>query len=82
MVRERPSLVQRRTIVERSKPTPWLLLLSGAVVGVVVLILGWIWFFWRVEVPPGYSLVQIHYWGKDLPEGEILAKDASYKGVL
>ncbi len=46
---------------------------------------GWLFWHWvvcRVEVPPGHFLVKIHLWGKDLPEGEILAPDDSYKGVL
>lgn len=42
----------------------------------------WTWVVCRVEVPPGYFLVKMHLWGKDLPEGEILAPDPSYKGVL
>jgi regulator of protease activity HflC (stomatin/prohibitin superfamily) len=42
----------------------------------------WTWVVCRVEVPPGYFLVKIHLWGKDLPEGEILAPDPSYKGVI
>jgi regulator of protease activity HflC (stomatin/prohibitin superfamily) len=42
----------------------------------------WTWVVCRVEVPPGYFLVKIHLWGKDLPEGEILAPDASYKGII
>ncbi len=46
------------------------------------------WMFSRVEVPPGHYLVRIHRWGKDLgrgtsySDGEILAPDESYKGVM
>jgi regulator of protease activity HflC (stomatin/prohibitin superfamily) len=42
----------------------------------------WTWVVCRVEVPPGYFLVKMHLWGQDLPEGEILAPDPSYKGVI
>ncbi|HEX7449868.1 MAG TPA: SPFH domain-containing protein [Pirellulales bacterium] len=42
----------------------------------------WQWEVERVEVPPGEFLVRIHKWGKDLPEGEIIAPDESYKGVM
>ncbi|MBL8799375.1 MAG: hypothetical protein JNM56_36165 [Planctomycetia bacterium] len=44
--------------------------------------LGWVWMIERVEVPPGKVLVRIHKWGKDLPEGQLVAPDDSYKGVL
>jgi hypothetical protein len=50
--------------------------------GLTLLAAGWVWCFWRVEVPPGYSLVRFHLWGKDLPEDEILATNESYKGVM
>jgi regulator of protease activity HflC (stomatin/prohibitin superfamily) len=53
--------------------------LVGAAVGTWLV---WNWVVCRVEVPPGHFLVKIHLWGKDLPEGEILAPDENYKGVL
>jgi regulator of protease activity HflC (stomatin/prohibitin superfamily) len=53
--------------------------LVGAAVGAWLV---WNWGVCRVEVPPGHFLVKIHLWGKDLPEGEILAPDEDYKGVL
>jgi len=43
---------------------------------------GWVWVFERIEVPPGKVLVRIHKWGKNLPEGELVAPDESYKGVM
>jgi regulator of protease activity HflC (stomatin/prohibitin superfamily) len=43
---------------------------------------GWVWLFERIEVPPGKVLVRIHKWGKNLPEGELVAPDESYKGVM
>jgi regulator of protease activity HflC (stomatin/prohibitin superfamily) len=49
--------------------------------GLVVSALGWFWFVERVEVPMDHFLVKINLWGKDLPEGEIIAPDASFKGV-
>jgi regulator of protease activity HflC (stomatin/prohibitin superfamily) len=44
--------------------------------------LAWEWVVCRTEVPAGQFLVRVHLWGKDLPEGEILAPDESYKGVM
>lgn len=42
----------------------------------------WHWEVERVEVGPGEFLVRIHRWGKELPEAQIVAPDASYKGVM
>jgi regulator of protease activity HflC (stomatin/prohibitin superfamily) len=68
--------------VQRLKQPRFWFIAGGAVAGLALLALGWWWCFWRVEVPPGYSLVRIHQWGKDLPDDVILAPDESYKGVL
>ena len=64
-----------------NKPRTWL------VVGVVVLALlllqqFWHWEVERIEVPSDHFLVRVHLWGKDLPEGEILAPEGSFKGVM
>jgi hypothetical protein len=59
----------------------WLLAVV-ALVGLVVLQQVWHWEVERIEVPPGKFLVRIHRWGKNLPEDEIVARDASYKGVM
>lgn len=74
-----------------SKPRTWVIV-GGAVALIAVLAYfgGQIfdWTFSRVEVPPGSFLVRVHRWGKDLPQGksysdgEILAPDDSYKGVM
>jgi regulator of protease activity HflC (stomatin/prohibitin superfamily) len=63
------------------KPAPLVRLaaLAGAALGAWLF---WDWVVCRVEVPPGHFLVKIHLWGKDLPEGEILAPGPEYKGVL
>jgi hypothetical protein len=58
------------------------LLAAVAAVGLVVLQQVWHWEVERIEVPPGKFLVRIHRWGKNLPEDEIVARDASYKGVM
>ncbi len=42
----------------------------------------WLWEVERVEVPPGRFLVLIHRWGRELDEGQIVAPDQSYKGVV
>src|SRR5437660_90259 len=55
---------------------------AGLGLGVLVLVVGgWYWLVERTEVPPGHYLVVISLWGKDLPEGEIIAPDPSYKGI-
>ena len=63
-----------------SKPRTWIVI---AVCG-VGLFLGyqlWVWEVERVEVKADTFLVKINLWGKDLPEGEIVAPDSSYKGI-
>jgi hypothetical protein len=42
----------------------------------------WRWEVERVEVPPAKFLILVHRWGRDLPEGEIVAPDDTYKGVM
>jgi hypothetical protein len=42
----------------------------------------WHWEVERVEVPAGKFLVRVHRWGKNLPEGDLVAPDESYKGVM
>jgi hypothetical protein len=54
----------------------------GVALASLVLYGGWVWIVERVEVPPGKVLVRIHYWGKDLPEGQLIAPDDSYKGIM
>jgi regulator of protease activity HflC (stomatin/prohibitin superfamily) len=54
----------------------------AAVLGALALLVGgWYWFAVRTEVGPGEYLVVISLWGKDLPDGEIIAPDQSYKGI-
>jgi regulator of protease activity HflC (stomatin/prohibitin superfamily) len=65
-----------------SSGTPRLALWLGLAGTAVLMYLGWVWMIERVEVPPGKVLVRIHKWGKDLPEGQLVAPDSSYKGVL
>src|SRR4051794_14550885 len=64
-----------------SNPRFWV----RAVVVVAALLLVqqiWHWEVERIEIPPGKFLVRVHRWGKDLPEGAILAPSDSYKGVM
>jgi regulator of protease activity HflC (stomatin/prohibitin superfamily) len=63
------------------RPGPLVKLVALVVVAVGAW-LTWNWVVCRVEVPAGNFLVKIHLWGKDLPEGEILAPDPTYKGVI
>jgi regulator of protease activity HflC (stomatin/prohibitin superfamily) len=63
-----------------NKPRTWVA--AGAVaLGLFLLYQLWVWEIERVEVPPDTFLVKISLWGKDLPDGEIVAPDATYKGV-
>lgn len=58
----------------------WVIL--GSILGGAFLLYQlWVWEVERVEVKPDEFLVKINLWGKNLPEGEILAPDESYKGV-
>jgi regulator of protease activity HflC (stomatin/prohibitin superfamily) len=64
-----------------SKPRTWVVI--GVAVAAAFLVQQlWVWEVERVEVPPDQFLVRIGLWGKDLPEGDILAPDESYKGVM
>jgi regulator of protease activity HflC (stomatin/prohibitin superfamily) len=63
-----------------SKPRTWIVL-GVAAVGLFLLYQLWVWEVERVEVRSGEFLVKINLWGKDLPEGEIVAPDSSYKGI-
>lgn len=63
-----------------SKPRTWVVLGVSAV-GLFLLYQLWVWEVERVEVPPNHFLVKISLWGKDLPEGEIVAPDETYKGI-
>lgn len=62
------------------KPRTWIVLGVSAM-GLFLLYQLWVWEVERVEVPPNHFLVKISLWGKDLPEGEIVAPDETYKGI-
>ncbi|HEX7379193.1 MAG TPA: SPFH domain-containing protein [Pirellulales bacterium] len=51
-------------------------------IGLVIVQQIWHWEVERIEVPSGKFLIRIHKWGRDLAEGEIIAPDESYKGVM
>ncbi|MCO6457286.1 MAG: hypothetical protein J5I93_18465 [Pirellulaceae bacterium] len=51
------------------------------VLGVVLFVPIWMWKVERVEVEPDYFLVVTRRWGKSLPEGAIVAPDATYRGI-
>ncbi len=54
----------------------------AVIVGLGIVQQIWHWEVERIEVPPGEFLVIISRWGKNLPEGDIVAPDSSYKGVM
>lgn len=63
------------------QPKFWTMSIAALVaLGIVYLI--WQWEVERIEVGPGQYLVRIHRWGKNLAEGEIVAPDPAYKGVM
>jgi regulator of protease activity HflC (stomatin/prohibitin superfamily) len=64
-----------------SKPRTWVVLGVLVAAGFLVQQL-WEWEVERHEVQPDHFLVRVHLWGKDLPEGELLAPDESFKGVM
>jgi hypothetical protein len=63
------------------QPRFWVLSAACLVAALIVQQI-WHWEVERIEVPPGKFLIRIHKWGRDLAEGEIIAPDESYKGVM
>jgi SPFH domain / Band 7 family len=63
------------------KPRFWIML-AAAGAAAVVFYMFWQWEVERIEVEPQKYLVRVHRWGKNLPEGEIVAPDDTYKGVM
>ena len=51
------------------------------VIGVVFILPGWVWFFWRIEPGADELAVLIHKTGANLPSGEILALQPEQKGI-
>jgi hypothetical protein len=64
-----------------NRPRTWVVIGLTAVATFLLYELVWVWMVERVEVPPDQFLVRISLWGHDLPEGEVVAPDDSYKGV-
>jgi hypothetical protein len=63
-----------------NRPRTWVIL-AGIVAAGFLLWQFWVWEIERVEVPSGKILVKISLWGKDLPPGEIIAPNDTYKGI-
>ncbi len=63
------------------QPAFWLRAIAILIALVIVQQI-WHWEVERIEVPSGKFLIRIHKWGRDLAEGEIIAPDESYKGVM
>ncbi len=49
--------------------------------GLVALLVLFIWFCCRIEPEPGKLAILIHKTGRDLPEGAILALEPAQKGI-
>ena len=56
-------------------------LISILVFGAILMLPGWIWFFWRIEPGPNQLAVLIRKTGTDLPSGQILAQVPGQKGI-
>lgn len=41
----------------------------------------WIWYGWRIEVPPENLCILIHKSGENLPPGELIAPSDKFKGI-
>jgi len=50
-------------------------------IGLIVILPGWVWFFWRIEPDTDELAVMIHKTGENLPSGEILALKPEQKGI-
>ncbi len=59
-----------------------ILAIVAVVVALPVVYLFWVWVVERVEVGPSEILIVTNLWGRELPEGEIIAPDDSYKGIV
>lgn len=69
-----------------SSPSPFpkaiaSVLAAGGLLGASMFAPIWWWYWWRIEPEAGQLAVLVHKTGKDLPPGEIIAPDASYKGI-
>ncbi len=53
---------------------------SGTI-ALTILLLLWIWFYWRIEPGEGEFAVMIRKTGRNLPPGELIAPDSSFKGI-
>ncbi|HPN85080.1 MAG TPA: SPFH domain-containing protein [Victivallales bacterium] len=56
-------------------------LLSILILGSLVFVPVWIWFWWRIEPESGEFAVLIRKTGAPLPAGQILASDENQKGI-
>ncbi len=63
-----------------NRPRTWIVV-GVTVVSLFLLYQFWVWEIERVEVPPGEFLVVIKLWGKELPPGEVIAPNETYKGI-
>jgi hypothetical protein len=68
--------------MESMKRKIGLLAIAAIVVALPIIYFFWTWVIERVEVGPSERLVLINRWGNNLPDGEIIAPNDSYKGVL
>ncbi len=58
----------------------WLFLIVFGI-ALFIALQAWWWFFCRIEIDPGYLGVLISKTGYNLPSGQIIATDSSYKGI-
>src|SRR5580692_4441198 len=67
--------------MESMKRKLGLLALAAFVVALPFVYYFWTWVVKRVEVGPSEIIVVTNLWGNNLPEGEIIAPDHSFKGI-
>ena len=77
----RPKDPIRRKTSSSSGPNLGQLAMPLAILGAVVFIPLWVWFFWRVEPGPGEIAILVRKTGKELPSGQILATEPGQKGI-
>jgi regulator of protease activity HflC (stomatin/prohibitin superfamily) len=76
-----PPIPSRATLSALGRGIGIATVLALLAIGLVVVLPGWVWFFWRIEPGADELAVLIHKTGANLPSGEILALQPEQKGI-
>ncbi|TAN38389.1 MAG: hypothetical protein EPN23_02305 [Verrucomicrobia bacterium] len=76
-----PPIPSRSTLPSLGRGIGIATVLALLAIGLVVVLPGWVWFFWRIEPGADELAVMIHKTGANLPSGEILALQPEQKGI-